>query len=218
MLYTKYISWWKKIVRCLIQFSKVFKIYHGHQCTYPCFPGVPLTRTCTPYNILLKPLVASTLNHCQNNGERYEKWILAQWLSSILQKNVGSVWDWTSNFKFSSPVETMDSSERNESWIINPWKEFWSSLQFSGPYEINWALGLGSRGAWKMFLPWYFIWNKFQECKALSRQANKTEQNNYWQFMFYALGILTLYHAIATFNDPEKEAFWKPCWKRRQCW
>ena len=29
---------------------------------------------------------------------------------------------------------------------------------------------------------------------------------------------LTLYHTITTFNDPEKEAFWKHCGKRRKCW
>ena len=29
---------------------------------------------------------------------------------------------------------------------------------------------------------------------------------------------LTLYHTISTLNDPEKEAFWKHCGKRRKCW
>ena len=29
---------------------------------------------------------------------------------------------------------------------------------------------------------------------------------------------LTLYHTIPTFNDPEKEGFWKHCGKRRKCW
>ena len=28
----------------------------------------------------------------------------------------------------------------------------------------------------------------------------------------------TLYHIIPTFNDPEKEAIWKHCGKRRKCW
>ena len=30
--------------------------------------------------------------------------------------------------------------------------------------------------------------------------------------------ITTLYHTMPTFNDPEKEAFWKHCGKRRKCW
>ena len=29
---------------------------------------------------------------------------------------------------------------------------------------------------------------------------------------------LTLYHKVKTFIDPEKEAFWKHCWKRSKCW
>ena len=29
---------------------------------------------------------------------------------------------------------------------------------------------------------------------------------------------LILYHKVPTFNDPKKEAFWKQCWKRRNCW
>ena len=30
--------------------------------------------------------------------------------------------------------------------------------------------------------------------------------------------ILTLYHTIPTFNDPEKEGFRKHCGKKRKCW
>ena len=30
--------------------------------------------------------------------------------------------------------------------------------------------------------------------------------------------VLTLYNTIPTFNDPEKESFWKHCGKRRKCW
>ena len=30
--------------------------------------------------------------------------------------------------------------------------------------------------------------------------------------------ILTLYHTITTFNDPEERAFWKHYGKRRKCW
>ena len=29
---------------------------------------------------------------------------------------------------------------------------------------------------------------------------------------------LTLHHTIWTFNDPDKEVFWKQCGKRRKCW
>ena len=30
--------------------------------------------------------------------------------------------------------------------------------------------------------------------------------------------LIILYHTIPTFNDPEKEAFWKHCAKRKKCW
>ena len=40
-------------------------IFHGGQCTYPCFSGVLLT--CTPYNILSKPLAAFPQYHLPNN-------------------------------------------------------------------------------------------------------------------------------------------------------
>ena len=30
--------------------------------------------------------------------------------------------------------------------------------------------------------------------------------------------LLTRYHTILTFNDHEKESFWKHCGKRRKCW
>ena len=39
---------------CLTPFSTVFQLYHGSQCTSPCFPGVLLTST--PHNILSKSL------------------------------------------------------------------------------------------------------------------------------------------------------------------
>ena len=29
---------------------------------------------------------------------------------------------------------------------------------------------------------------------------------------------LTLYHTILTYNDPERDGFWKYCGKRRKCW
>ena len=38
-----------------------------------------------------------------------------------------------------------------------------------------------------------------------------------WLFLIQTLKW-TLYHTIQTFNDPEKETFWKHCGKRRKCW
>ena len=46
--------------------STVFQLYRGGQCTIPCFPRVLLT--CTPHNILSKPLAAFPHSHCRNNG------------------------------------------------------------------------------------------------------------------------------------------------------
>ena len=41
------------IVKCLTPLSTVFQLYHGGQCTYPCFPGVFFTSTTR--NIPSKP-------------------------------------------------------------------------------------------------------------------------------------------------------------------
>ena len=44
----------------------------------------------------------------------------------------------------------------------------------------------------------------------------------YFQFGLSTISLfgkeLTLYHTIPTFNDPEREGFWKHCGKRRKCW
>ena len=94
------IDWLCGVWRC---FQQYFQLCRGGQCTYPCFPGVLLPST--PYNILSKPLTAFQLNHCRNNGQRWEReeWILSQWLSSILGNNIGQVRDRTNDFLFSSP-------------------------------------------------------------------------------------------------------------------
>ena len=53
------------VVWCLTPFSTVSQLYHGNQCTYPCFPGVLLTSTI--HNILSKPLATFPHNHyCKN--------------------------------------------------------------------------------------------------------------------------------------------------------
>ena len=49
----------------------VFQLNPSGQCTYPCFPGVLLTST--KHNTLSKPLAAFPHNHCQNNGQRWER-------------------------------------------------------------------------------------------------------------------------------------------------
>ena len=52
-----------------MQFSTLFQLYHGDQCTYPCFPGAPLTSI--PNNILCKPPAAFPNNHFTiDNSER----------------------------------------------------------------------------------------------------------------------------------------------------
>ena len=83
---------------CLMLSSTVFQLYHGDQCTYPCFPEFfwPVL-----HNILSKPLAAFPHNHCRNNGQRWEEWILLQWPSSIFGKNIGQAGDRTRDLLFS---------------------------------------------------------------------------------------------------------------------
>ena len=57
------------IVWCLMLFSTV--MWRGGKYTYPSFPGVLLTST--PDNILSQPLAAFPHNHCQNNGQWWER-------------------------------------------------------------------------------------------------------------------------------------------------
>ena len=54
-------------------FSTAFQLYvfFGGQCTYPCFPGILLIST--PYNIHPKSKTAFLHNHCQNNGQQWQK-------------------------------------------------------------------------------------------------------------------------------------------------
>ena len=49
-------------------FSTVFQFYCGSQCTYPCFPGVPLTSN--SHNILSKPLAFVAIVEEVDSGER----------------------------------------------------------------------------------------------------------------------------------------------------
>ena len=55
----------------------------------------------------------------------------------------------------------------------------------------------------------YNIFSKFQPM--LPIQAD-------WHGSILFVNALPLYHTIQTFNDPEKEGFWKHCGKRRKCW
>ena len=52
------------------RFRPIVHLSRGGQCTYPCIPGVILTRT--PHNILSKPLAALPNNHSQKNGRLLE--------------------------------------------------------------------------------------------------------------------------------------------------
>ena len=64
-------------------------------------PEIGMLITISPYNILSKPLAAFPLSK-QQTAER-EEWILSQWLSPILEKNIGQAEDPTSDNLFSSP-------------------------------------------------------------------------------------------------------------------
>ena len=46
--------------------------------------------------------------------------------------------------------------------------------------------------------------------------SSETDLNQSKKFVFH--DELTLNHTIPTLNDPENEAFWKHCGKRRKCW
>ena len=67
----KILAFSKLIVWCLTSFLRVFHLYRGSQCTYPCIPGVLLTGI--PHNILYNPVAAFPLNHCQNKGQQWQR-------------------------------------------------------------------------------------------------------------------------------------------------
>ena len=92
---------WLLILWCLMPFSTVYHLYRSGLCTFPCFSGVLLTNTrysfqatsCFPTFPVVKQWTAVA-----------EQWILSQWLSSILWKNIVQPGDQTSNLLFSGPV------------------------------------------------------------------------------------------------------------------
>ena len=52
-------------------------------------------------------------------------------------------------------------------------------------------------------------------------EKKKMEKKKRIMIMFICASyfcVLTLYHTILTFNDPDKEAFLKHCGKKRKCW
>ena len=55
--------------------------------------------SCTSHDISFKPLSAFPHNLCSNNVQRWErnKWVLLQWLLSILGRNIGPAGDRTSD-------------------------------------------------------------------------------------------------------------------------
>ena len=90
------------IVWCLTPFSTVFQLYRGGQCTYPCFPGVLLTST--PHNIPSKATDSfPTWPLSKQWTVVREKWIMSQWLSSILGKNIG----WAGDRAAALPTEIL---------------------------------------------------------------------------------------------------------------
>ena len=72
------------IVCCLMPFSTVFQLYR----TNKCFPEILLTSTL--HHILSKPLAAFSRNHCQNIGQRCERYEICGNDLSILGKKAES--------------------------------------------------------------------------------------------------------------------------------
>ena len=86
----------------LTPFSTLCQLYHGGQCPYPCFPGVFFfNQYSTQYTFKITGCFPIQPLSKQQTVVR-EEWILSQWLSSILEKNIGQAGDQTSNLLFSS--------------------------------------------------------------------------------------------------------------------
>ena len=113
------------IVWCLNTLS-TFHLYHGIQCTYSCFPGV--LSTSTTHNIISKPLSSFPHNLHQNNEQQQEEWILLQYWSLVLAKNIGRARDRTSDLVFWSPVRC---------WAAHAWLKDFENIVGKGENAGN---------------------------------------------------------------------------------
>ena len=71
-----------------------------------------------------------------------------------------------------------------------------------------------SHSVWRTFCHFHLIWN----CRLQPLSVSKTLTFVVWEKVKIFILKLTLYHAITTFNDPDKEACWKHYGKKRKCW
>ena len=76
------------IVWSLTLFSTVFQLYCCGQYTYPCVPRVVFNQYSAQYSFQATGCFPTKPFSKQRKGVR-EEWILLQWLSSILRKNIG---------------------------------------------------------------------------------------------------------------------------------
>ena len=84
-------------------FSTLFQLYRSGQCTYPCFPEVPLTSTL--HNILSKPMaaiqhvtIAKTMDNCERGMNPVAMTIINSWKKILAEPGIepgqllGSLW------------------------------------------------------------------------------------------------------------------------------
>ena len=175
------------------------------------------------WRICLLSLSNFSMSNCKLSPFQNKPWFLrvcsTGLLKTLQEKEKLLV---TSNFSFSCSV-------------FYPFREFFATFikfeiavcklfQFWRVQNLSFGKGLNLNICWKEYVMerWRICLVSFSNfsmsiCK-LKVPVIKIHQPHILQIIYWSHKSLTLYHTIPTFNNSEKETFWKHCGKRRKCW
>ena len=197
----------------LTPFSTLFQLYHGGQCTNPCFPRILLNST--PHNILSKPLASFPHYHCCNNGQRWE---MNPVTMTIINPGKKYWLGWGSNQR-ARTVCIIDISMSENIWIIAilctcMWK-WWNLVQMTTGFLI-WQRANSKIKTLFVCCIIQVENDDSQEVSVHYRGPLLTavsfgdlHMQQKLSCIFWSWSRnLTTYHTIQTFNESERETFW----------